>query len=142
MRSPQVAQEHQRSGGITNPTLVQQIESGAIALLALVAALVLYPGWWWIVLAVFFAFDLSVLGYLRSSAVGAISYNAVHSYVWPAIAATVALVTATASPAVSVWAGLAACAWAFHVGFDRAIGAGLKLPDAFAHTHLGWVGKR
>jgi hypothetical protein len=139
--TPQVAQEHQRSGGITNPTHVQRIESGVVAVLAVVAVLVLYPGWWWVILAAFLVFDLSALGYLRSPAAGAASYNAVHNYAWPAAAAALALVTATASPTLSTWAGLLACAWAFHVGFDRAIGAGLKLPDAFAHTHLGWVTK-
>lgn len=39
--------------------------------------------------------------------------------------------------AVAVLAG----SWAFHIGVDRALGYGLKLPDAFTHTHLGWIGK-
>ncbi|TDB99096.1 DUF4260 family protein [Actinomadura sp. 7K534] len=30
---------------------------------------------------------------------------------------------------------------AFHVGVDRALGYGLKLPDSFRHTHLGEIGK-
>ncbi|MFI6426576.1 DUF4260 family protein [Promicromonospora sp. NPDC050880] len=135
MSSPRPAQDPPRPGGLTGPIPVQRIESVVIAALALVAALVLYPDRWWMVLAVFLAFDLSMLGYLRSPAAGAASYNAVHN-TWPAIAATVALLTATSSPAVSSWCGLLACAWAFHTAFDRAIGAGLKLPDAFGHTHL------
>lgn len=144
MSTPRVAQEQdqeQHPGGVTSPTSVQRIESGVVSAVAVVAVLVLYPGWWWFILAAFLVFDLPMLGYLRSPAAGAISYNAVHNYAWPAVAAALALVTATVSPTVSAWAGLVACAWAFHVGFDRAIGAGLKLPDAFAHTHLGWVGK-
>ena len=44
-------------------------------------------------------------------------------------------------PAASTTAGVLACAWAFHVGVDRALGYGLKMPDAFTHTHLGWIGK-
>jgi Domain of unknown function (DUF4260) len=29
-----------------------------------------------------------------------------------------------------------------HVGFDRALGYGLKYAAAFGHTHLGRIGKR
>jgi hypothetical protein len=27
-----------------------------------------------------------------------------------------------------------------HIGLDRALGYGLKLPDDFRHTHLGTIG--
>ncbi|MFL0711613.1 MAG: DUF4260 family protein [Microcella pacifica] len=37
--------------------------------------------------------------------------------------------------------GLTALAGAFHVAVDRALGYGLKRPDAFTHTHLGWIGR-
>ena len=43
------------------------------------------------VLAAFLAFDLSMLGYLRSTAAGATTYNAVHNYAFPALAALAAL---------------------------------------------------
>ncbi|MFO7892188.1 MAG: DUF4260 family protein [Longimicrobiales bacterium] len=33
-----------------------------------------------------------------------------------------------------------AAVWAAHIGMDRALGFGLKGPDAFQQTHLGWVG--
>ena len=36
----------------------------------------------------------------------------------------------------------AAATWAAHIGVDRALGYGLKEPDAFKHTHLGWIGGR
>jgi hypothetical protein len=29
-----------------------------------------------------------------------------------------------------------------HSAMDRALGYGLKYPDSFQHTHLGWVGKK
>jgi hypothetical protein len=32
--------------------------------------------------------------------------------------------------------------WAAHIGIDRALGFGLKYPDAFRSTHLGGVGGR
>ncbi|MBL0885270.1 DUF4260 family protein [Myceligenerans indicum] len=119
---------------------VQRIEAAAIALLSVVAVVAVYPRWWWVILAAFLLFDLSMLGYARSAAAGALSYNAVHNYAWPAASASVALMTSSASPTLSTFAGALACAWAFHVGVDRALGYGLKLPSAFTHTHLGGIG--
>jgi hypothetical protein len=31
--------------------------------------------------------------------------------------------------------------WTSHVGMDRALGYGLKLPSGFQDTHLGRIGK-
>lgn len=119
----------------------QQLEGAAVAALAVTVTLVLAPGLWWVPLAAFLAFDLSALGYLRSPAVGAITYNAVHTYVWPAALGGVAFVVSVAAPDLALSLALAAAAWAFHVGIDRMLGYGLKLPDAFTHTHLGWIGR-
>jgi hypothetical protein len=120
--------------------LTQRVEAGAVAIIAVVAVVVLYPDWWWVVLAAFLAFDLSMLGYVRSTAVGATTYNVVHNYAFPALAALAALTLDPVSPAMSTAAGVLACAWAFHVGVDRALGYGLKLPDSFRNTHLGRIG--
>ncbi|WP_446698576.1 DUF4260 family protein [Agrococcus sp. KRD186] len=75
------------------------------------------------------------------TAVGAASYNAIHTYAWPAVLMAIALVTGSVAPTLSLCFALIALAWAFHVGIDRMLGYGLKLPDAFTHTHLGWIGK-
>ena len=120
--------------------VTQRVEAGAVALAALGAVVAVYPEWWWLVLAVFLAFDLSMLGYLRSTAAGATTYNVVHNYAFPALAALAALALEPVSEALSATAGLLACAWAFHVGVDRALGYGLKLPDSFRNTHLGQIG--
>jgi len=120
---------------------VQRAEGGAVALSALAAVVVLYPGWWWVILAAFLVFDLSMLGYVRSTAAGATSYNLVHNYVLPALAGLSALALDQVSPGASTATGVLACAWAFHVGVDRALGYGLKLPDSFRSTHLGVIGK-
>ncbi|WP_407717054.1 DUF4260 family protein [Jiangella alkaliphila] len=53
----------------------------------------------------------------------------------------IALATSTSSPTLSKWLTLVAFACALHVGVDRMLGYGLKLPDAFAHTHMGWIWK-
>lgn len=126
---------------MTRQVLVtQRVEAGAVALIALAAVVALYPDWWWMTLAAFLAFDLSMLGYLRSTAAGATTYNLVHNYAFPAAAGVAALALEPASPAASTAAGVLACAWAFHVGVDRALGYGLKLPDSFTNTHLGRIG--
>jgi hypothetical protein len=126
---------------VTNPELLQQLEGGLIIVLSMVAVVILAPAWWWVPLAAFLLFDLSQLGYLVSARTGAAAYNAVHTYVWPALLAIVALLTWVPAPTVGLWTMLGASAWAFHVAVDRALGYGLKRPDSFTHTHLGWIGK-
>lgn len=121
--------------------ITQRVEAGAVAVFAVVAVVVLYPAWWWVILAAFLVFDLSMLGYVRSTAAGATSYNLVHNYAFPALAGLTALVTQPVFPVASTVAGVLACTWAFHVGVDRALGYGLKMPDAFRNTHLGRIGK-
>ncbi|KRF32299.1 DUF4260 family protein [Nocardioides sp. Soil805] len=118
----------------------QRLEAGAVAIAALVAVVTLYPDWWWVPFAAFLAFDLSMVGYARSTAAGATTYNAVHNYAFAALAALAALILEPVSGDLSTTAGVLACAWAFHVGVDRALGYGLKLPDSFMSTHLGQIG--
>lgn len=143
-RPVSAARGRAEGGGVR---LVQRLEGAAVGLLALVGTVVLAPGLWWFPLAVFLLFDLSALGYLRSARVGAFWYNAVHNYVWPVMLGTAALVSgagvmAAASAGAVLWLWMVALAWAFHVGVDRALGYGLKHPDHFQHTHLGWIGGR
>jgi hypothetical protein len=105
----------------------------------LVAALFLYSksGFGWGVFALcFLAPDLSFFGYLAGARVGAIAYNAAHSCIGPVICFVAA--SALAQPALSA----AAIIWAAHVGFDRALGYGLKYAAGFGHTHLGRIGRQ
>jgi hypothetical protein len=78
----------------------------------------------------FFVPDVSMLGYLVNARVGAISYNAVHSYVVPLIMATWSLGTDHATVLA------VALIWIAHIGFDRVLGYGLKYPTGFRDTHL------
>ncbi len=79
--------------------------------------------------------DLSMVGYLRGPRLGSITYNAVHN-----------LVLALALLGIGWWSGtgwllLAGAALTAHVGMDRALGYGLKLPTDFRDTHLGRIGR-
>ncbi|MGZ4981870.1 MAG: DUF4260 domain-containing protein [Methylobacter sp.] len=107
-------------------------------LCVLIAAVVAYSkfGLGWDIFALFFlAPDLALLGYLADPKIGAISYNLAHSY----IGAVVCLVAGVILPAPTVLCiGLIWCA---HIGFDRALGYGLKYSSGFGFTHLGRIGK-
>lgn len=115
------------------PIRIQRLEGLAIA--AAAAVIFVHQGfaWWWL-LVLFLAFDLSMIGYAHSTRAGALCYNLGHTYVGPLLLIGAAAVTTLQ------WAWFVALAWAFHVGTDRALGYGLKLPDGFTHTHLGEIG--
>ncbi len=106
-------------------------------LCVLVAASIAYSkfGLGWGTFALFFLTpDLSFLGYFAGPKVGAISYNLAHSY----IGAVACLAAGVVVPAPTILCiGLIWCA---HIGFDRALGYGLKYPDGFGFTHLGRIG--
>ncbi len=79
--------------------------------------------------------DIALLGYFGGSKVGTISYNTTHSY----IGAIACLVIGFMVPAPTFQcAGLI---WSAHIGFDRALGYGLKYPEGFGFTHLGRIGR-
>jgi hypothetical protein len=111
----------------------------AEGLCVLAAALLLYSrsGFGWGMFALFFlAPDLSFFGYLGGARVGAIVYNAAHSHVGPIACLVAGYVLA--APVVSA----TGIVWAAHVGFDRALGYGLKYAAGFGYTHLGRIGRQ
>jgi hypothetical protein len=79
--------------------------------------------------------DLSMIGYLRGPGIGSITYNAVHHLVL-----ALALLGLGWWLAVG-WLILAGAVVLAHVGMDRALGYGLKLPTDFRDTHLGRIGR-
>ena len=107
-------------------------------LCVLIAASVAYSkfGLGWGTFAMFFlAPDLSFLGYLAGPKIGAVSYNVAHSYVG-AVACLVASLVLPAPVLLSV-----GIIWFAHIGFDRALGYGLKYSEGFGFTHLGRIGR-
>lgn len=108
---------------------------GAFVLLVAVIAYAKF-GLGWSVFAWFFlAPDLAFLGYLAGPRVGAVTYNATHSYVG---AVSVLVTGAVSGYPEFVAAGLIWCA---HIGMDRALGYGLKYSVGFGFTHLGLIGR-
>ena len=105
-------------------------------LAVLVGALALYfeAGYGWLLLVVLFlAPDLSMVGYLGGPRVGALTYNLAHTYVGP-IALGLVGVLGDVNLATQL-----ALIWLAHIGLDRTLGYGLKYPTAFKDTHLGRV---
>jgi Domain of unknown function (DUF4260) len=78
----------------------------------------------------FLAPDLSFVGLAAGARVGAVAYDAVHTYVGPILLGSVSIL---AEWNVGVQLGLI---WLAHIGLDRALGYGLRYPDAFRETHL------
>ncbi len=116
-------------------TVMLRVEAG-IALLVSVMAYRALGGGWWPFAILFLAPDLTMLGYLVNRRVGAIAYNAGHTYLSPTLLAAAGY----AAHAPVLFAG--ALIWTAHIGFDRLVGYGLKYPSAFGATHLGWAGRR
>ncbi|MES1999259.1 MAG: DUF4260 domain-containing protein [Pseudomonadota bacterium] len=107
-------------------------------LCVLIAASVTYSkfGLGWGTFALFFLTpDVSFLGYLAGPKVGAVSYNMAHSY----IGAVACLVAGFALPAPTLLC--TGIIWCAHIGFDRALGYGLKYSEGFGFTHLGRIGR-
>lgn len=107
---------------------------GLAVLVAAVGTFAHVDASWWLFLALILAPDLAMLGYLAGPRAGAFTYNLVHLYLWPGALLVWGL---TGGPG---WTAGVAAVWAAHIGMDRALGYGLKEPDAFRHTHLGWIG--
>ena len=90
---------------------------------------------WWAFPLLLLVPDVSAIGYLRGPRVGAIVYNLAHDL------ATGVAVGGLGLAIGSVPLAAAGAILVAHSGMDRLAGYGLKLPDAFKHTHLGWIGR-
>ena len=92
-------------------------------------------GWGWFA-GLFLLPDLAFIGYAAGPRVGAFCYNATHSTLGAAALLAFAWIQ-----------GHALCTslafiWFAHIGFDRALGYGLKYSQGFGFTHLGRIGKQ
>ena len=90
---------------------------------------------YWLFAGLFLVPDLSMLAYLAGPRWGALGYNLGHALTGPLLLGVIALLAGH-----SLFMALSLI-WLAHIGFDRALGYGLKSPDGFHHTHLGLIGK-
>lgn len=91
---------------------------------------------WWVYPALLLLPDLSMIGYLVNTSTGAWLHNLFHHK----LVAILILV-------LGYWFTFSALTLAGvilfgHSAMDRIFGYGLKLPDNFKHTHLGWIGTK
>jgi hypothetical protein len=116
------------------PTVFLRIEG--VVILGLAVFLYSRGGFGWILFAlVVLAPDVSMLGYAAGPKVGALAYNAAHTYVGPAVLAVTGILADAPEPVA------AALIWFAHIGMDRMLGYGLKRSTGFRDTHLGRIGR-
>ena len=114
--------------GLTPATLLRL--EGAVLFAGAVLAYANQGGTLLMFVVLFFAPDLSMLGYLVNARVGAALYNLVHTTALPALLLAVALAANLPGLLLVALIGLA------HIGMDRFVGYGLKYATAFKDTHL------
>jgi hypothetical protein len=107
---------------------------GLVLLIAAVAFYERIADGWALFALLFLAPDLSFAGYLLGPRIGALAYNTMHSTVGPLTLAAVSF--AFDQHLTQALASI----WLAHIGFDRALGYGLKHARGFGFTHLGLIG--
>ena len=119
------------SGAVTGgPRTVLRLE-GLALFIGMTLLYYIWDGDWWVYAILFFVPDLSFAAYLSGPRFGALIYNAAHSYLAPMAMMTGGF--ATAEPLILSIAMI----WLAHIGFDRALGYGLKYASGFGFTHMG-----
>jgi hypothetical protein len=113
------------------PVWFERVEGAVLAIGAAALFLALGGGWLKLIL-LFFLPDLSILTYLLGPRVGAIIYNLFHTLSLPLFGIAIGLMSQS-----TYWIAGFSLIWIAHIGFDRALGFGLKYPDSFSHTTLG-----
>ena len=116
------------------PRLLLRLEGVAV----LAAAVIAYQGLgasWSMFALLLLVPDAALIAYVGGPRIGALAYNAAHTYLAPAILAGLAWfdVVPGAWPLCLIWLA--------HIGMDRSLGLGLKFSSAFRDTHLGTVGR-
>jgi hypothetical protein len=90
---------------------------------------------WWYYPALLLLPDLSMIGYLVNTRIGATLYNIFHH---KGLGIAIGLIGFLLSSQGIMLAGIILFG---HSAMDRMFGYGLKYSDDFKHTHLGTIGK-
>jgi hypothetical protein len=114
----------------------QRLEGLGVGLFGLVAGYLVMPDWpLWLWPLLLLWPDLAMLGYALGPKGGALCYNLAHLYALPLM--LFALGVLGSALGLSAVGAL----WLAHIGFDRALGFGLKEVSGFQDTHLGRIGR-
>ena len=128
---------------MTSPTALLRLEGAGLLALSLFFYWHLQGNWVALILLLLVP-DVGMLGYLRGPRLGAATYNLTHMATYnlthiEVLPAALAFIAFTMGYEVLMWPALV---WLAHIGMDRSLGYGLKLPTAFQDTHLGRIGRR
>jgi len=77
--------------------------------------------------------DLGMIGYVKNSKLGSLTYNLTHTYIIPLILALFFILIDNSFGLQMMYV------WFSHLGLDRLAGYGLKYPDKFKNTHMNKV---
>ncbi|WP_419868338.1 DUF4260 domain-containing protein [Chryseobacterium sp. CT-SW4] len=111
-----------------------KLEYAAFLILGIWAFMQTQFSWWWLA-ALFFAPDISMLGYAVNNKMGAFFYNLFHHF-------GIAIILYLAGILLALpYLSMIGTVIFSHSAFDRLLGYGLKYPDSFHNTHLGKIGK-
>ncbi len=113
---------------------ILKLEELAQMILGIYIFSLLSLSWWWFI-ALFFAPDIGMLGYLFNNKVGAWFYNIFHH---KGLAIVLYLVGVYLKLEILQVVGIIVFS---HSAFDRFMGYGLKWERGFKYTHLGEIGK-
>jgi hypothetical protein len=114
-------------------TTLKLEEAGQLIFAVYMNTFLPYTWWWYWVW--FLAPDLSMVGYLVNTRIGAVAYNLFHH---KGVALAVYITGISLGSHELQFAGLLLFG---HSAFDRLLGYGLKYADSFQNTHLGLIGK-
>lgn len=113
-------------------SIMLRLEGAAHLLIGILGYALTHDGWGLLVV-LFLAPDVAIVGYLAGPRWGALAYNALHTSTVPIVVGAYGLVMSTPL-AVSI-AGI----WLAHIGLDRLVGYGLKYASGFNANHLHQV---
>lgn len=110
------------------PRIIHQLE-GALVFAGCLVAYIRMDADLRLFALLFLAPDLGMLGYLANPRLGATTYNVLHTYLLPAALGVAGVIAGLGTVPLAL-------IWVAHIALDRALGFGLKYPDAFQSTDL------
>jgi hypothetical protein len=99
---------------------------------------------WWVYLLLVIGPDIGMVGYAINARIGAVTYNLFHHKGIAIIVLFIGLhmagIVAAGDLPYTHPLLITGLVLFGHASMDRIFGYGLKYPDHFKHTHLGWIG--